>query len=265
MTDFCSLVLALEFDPQYGPRSLRLPTEATPLLGEAIALDLLRLAPRADQVGVSMAGALFDAAQILRPDWPVHACLQALYQRDPNTRSINQVMVFGEAGGAMGDVKLEPEAKLVGSPMLYMPISLIGERERIDLIYRELDAKLIETGLASASIALHLSQALSGKIVHAHWFSIHDLCAMIAAQFASIELGEAWQMMEATLFKSKQIEQVQTQQGARLIYQNGKISVQSSFTLEHIEQARPSDKAAFELKQIIALFGAHQMPFSFAS
>ena len=193
-------VLALELGEGPAPATRMLPTEAAAALAGFVAGDLVRLLPGVEALGLGLAAALFDQAQLLRPGWPAFSRLAMLYDEHVRGRDPAAVVAFGTSGDAMVDAALVPESTLDADSLLLLPFTLRGEAGAVHELGERMESDLGESGLAAAATALFLSHALSVKVEHARYMTRDDLCALCALQLEHAGLGPAWLLIEGALF-----------------------------------------------------------------
>ncbi|MFN7553384.1 MAG: hypothetical protein ACK59M_08850 [Pseudomonadota bacterium] len=199
MHTHCPAVLAIELRGP-APASLpTVPTEQAALLVDAVAADLARLLPGVESLGLAVAGALFDVAQVLRPGWPLFHELALLYRRERRGDRSPAVMGLGTAGGRMASPVLEPEPGLGGGPLVLVPFVLVGEDAMAQAIGARMELVFTEQGLAGAAVPLFLSQGLGLEVEHARYMTRFDLCALLAIQLDHAGLGPLWPLLEAAL------------------------------------------------------------------
>jgi hypothetical protein len=199
MHTHCPAVLAIELR---GPAPATLPcvpTEQAALLVDAVAADLSRLLPGVEGLGLAVAGALFDAAQVLRPGWPLFQELALLYRRERRGDPAPAVMGLGSAGGRMASPVLEPEPGLGGGPLVLVPFVLVGEDALAQQVGSRMEQVFTEQGLAGAAVPLFLAQGFGLEVEHARYLTRFDLCALAAVQLDHAGLGPVWPLLEAAL------------------------------------------------------------------
>jgi hypothetical protein len=246
-TSLCTGLLAVELVPEGRPSSLMLPVESAPLLGDAITADLLRLLPGVEAMGLSVAAALYDPAQVMRPGWPLFAELARLHVRAQRGGWAASVSCFGASAGRMAEPLLEPDAALIGSPLLLVPWTLIGGDADAARINAEMEESFTERGLAEARTSLLLNEAFSIRVEHARYLTRLDLCAMTAMQYENAGLAELWSLIECALLSPEREETVTTPGGATLRWRDGRV-----------ETIAASDAA--EARQYAAILAAHGIP-----
>jgi hypothetical protein len=194
--------LALELVPgsQPGRAALR-QTEAGTLAG-LVGRDLATLTADAAALDLVFAGAHYDPAEMLRPDWPLHRRLEELHARAPHAQSgtdIARVIAFGaDAQGAVPQ-PLRAELELHGGPLRVLPFLLVGRAEHATAVAAEFEHSLLERGMAKADTALRAQDAFDARIEHARYLTAYDLAAMIALQYRHVGLGALWPLVETAL------------------------------------------------------------------
>lgn len=221
----CPGVLALELIPEGAPGALRLPLESAPLLGDAVANDLARLLPGVETMGLAVAGALYDQAQLLRPGWPVHAELARMHQQVPRGGWMPAVTCFGATAGRMAAPALEPDPRLLGSPLLLIPFVLVGHSADAMQVGARMERDFEEQGLAEAATAILLNQAFSIRIEHARYLTLNDLCALTALQYEHAGLTPIWTIIECALLSPEREERSVDDNGLQLHYRDRTVAI----------------------------------------
>jgi hypothetical protein len=197
-TTHCPGLLVIELGAP-APAGALLPTEVASALADHVAADLARLVPGAAMLDLALSGAPLDPAQVLRPGWPVFAELGAQLARTRRGLG-SRIVAFGGAGGRMVSHLLEADAAVGLGPLVVLPFVLAGDAEQAQRTGAQLEELLHEHGLAGAAVALLLQQALGIEVVHARYFTHHDLAALVAIQLDHAGCAGAWSLLEAALF-----------------------------------------------------------------
>jgi hypothetical protein len=256
-------VLAIEFALPVPDRPVVLPTHEASLLLEAMAADLAKLAPAATRCDLVAAGALYDAAQLLRPGWPVEAELTRLRQ-GLGARASGQVVAFGAAGGSLPSPVLEPEPALAGGAMLLLPWLLLGEPEAIAAAAADMESRFEDEGLAGAGVNLFLRQSLGREVTHARYLTRNDLLALTALQLDQAGLGPAWVLIETALLAPDEGVVVELPHAGSLSYAEGRIKGWIAGLGAHLASVLPAAEAVEAFARMLgfqrgaaALFQAH--------
>lgn len=198
--EHCFGALALELAPNTLASNLAMDQAHAAELAVLVAADLSRFVPAHAPLQLALLGAHVDPVELLRPGWPLHSTLAELAVRAPGERDGATVVAFGcHARKLPGP--LTPDADLVGGPLRVLPWVLSGPRALMAPVAEQLEADLLETGMAGAATALMAQQRFGAKVEHARYLTLHDLVAMMALQYEHAGLAELWPLIEASLFE----------------------------------------------------------------
>jgi hypothetical protein len=168
-----------------------------------IAADLARLVPDTAGLDLVLAAALFDPAELLRPNFPRHAALEAYAAKAPGAGGLpsgeGRIIAFG-AGRDGLPADLSPQDDLAGGPLRVIPFLLRGPTSAVQRVGAALEERLLDTGMANAATALATQAAFGLRIEHMRYLTLHDLMAMMAMQYEHAGLAPLWPMIEAALF-----------------------------------------------------------------
>ena len=243
----CHAVLAVELVPEGGPKSLGLPLESAHLLGEKIGNDLARLLPGIETMGLAVSAALYDAAQVLRPGWPIHAELALMHQQAQRGSWMPAITSFGASAGRMAAPVLEPDARLIGSPLLLVPFVLVGHAHDAEQVGAAMERDFEEKGLADSATTLFLNEAFSIRTEHARYLTRNDLCALMAMQYEHAGFAALWSIIECALLSPGRDESVDLDGGVHVDYRGGRLSLRG-------------DAASPGYRQAAAVLAAHGLP-----
>lgn len=243
-------ILAIEVLPEGGPSALALPLESAAALVDVLADDLLRLVPGVSECGLAIGAALYDQAQVLRPGFPVTAALAELYGQEPRARQQPSLMAFGLSAGRMAKPELEPDPRLIGSPLLLLPFVLMAPPSQVSGLAAHMESQWEEQGLASARVALFLNQAFSIRTEHVRFMTLTDLCAICSVQYTQAGLEPLWSLLECALLSPHVADSAESALGVRWHYADG--------ACRHGAIASPAQ--AQEVRQYIAILAAHGIP-----
>lgn len=171
-----------------------------------IAMDLARLVPEAAELDLALVAGLFDPAELLRPNFPLHAALEGFAARAPGLAG-GRLIAFGSSGNSAEDRGpmslpngLAPQPDLAGGPLRVLPFLLRGPTAKVEAVGRAFEERLLDTGMANAATALATQSAFGLRIEHMRYLTLHDLMAMMAMQYEHAGLAGLWPMIEAALF-----------------------------------------------------------------
>jgi hypothetical protein len=259
------VVLALELSAGDTPSRRTLTRDEAAELAALIAADLHALVPQVDEARLAMAGALFDAVELLRPGFPVWATLDELARRVPRGH-LENVVAFGSHEGHMPAQPLEPEAAFADGPMRLLPISLLAHEALAESLSEKLEVELVGRGEAGARTADWLMRTLGVHLEHARYLSRNDLFALTCVQYEHVNLAPLWSLLEAALLTPYRDEATMSARGLALRYRDGQVEAQSPADLLRNQSGDLSQRAhdfagiVFELRQYAALLDAHHLP-----
>lgn len=260
------LLLALELDAEQHPARLTLTAEEVAGLVDRVAVDLAKLVPGIEQLGLVVCASLLDPAQALRPGWPLFAELALQYERHARGREGAHLVGLGSAAGRMAAPLLEPEPGLGVGALVVLPLLLLGSSGAIGAAAERLETVLEEQGLAGADTAWYLGRALTAKIEHARYLTLNDLCALTQLQLEHAGMSAGWAMLEAALHDSGEREVAHGDHGTPMVHLPSGvylgIAAIEDLTLD-LADATPEQRAdAFALRKLeermlAALLSAH--------
>jgi hypothetical protein len=237
-------VLAIELVPEGAPTALSLPLESAHLLGEHIGNDLARLLPGVETLGLAVAAAMYDPAQVLRPGWPMHAELARMHQQAQRGGWMPAITSFGASAGRMAAPVLEPDARLIGSPLLLVPFVLVGHAHDAEQVGALMERDFEEKGLADSATSLFLNEAFSIRAEHVRYLTLHDLCALTAMQYDHAGFAALWSIIECALLSPQRDERIELDGGVQIDYRAGRVAIRG-------------DAAALAYRQAAAILTAH--------
>jgi hypothetical protein len=259
------IVLALELSPGDAPSLRTLSRDEAAELAALMAEDLHTLVPQVSEARLAVAGALFDAVELLRPGFPVWGTLDELARRVPRGH-LENVVAFGTHEGHMPAQPLEPEAAFADGPMRLLPISLLAPEALAEALSDKLEVELVGRGEAGQRTADWLMRALGVRLEHARYLSRNDLLALTCVQYEHVNLAPLWTLLEAALLSPYREEATMSARGLTLRYVDGRVEVQSpshwlrSHSGDTSQRAHDLAGIIFELRQYAALLDAHHLP-----
>jgi hypothetical protein len=266
----CPAVLALELAPGDTPSRLMLTREEAQELAALVAEDLRSLLPGVETSRLAVAGALFDAVELLRPGFPVHATLDELARRIPRVIGEAAVVAFGSSDGQMPAQPLVPDPTYAGGPMRLVPWTLLAEEGLAEELAARIETELVGRGEAGARTSDFLMRTLGVRFEHARYLSRNDVMAMTCVQYEHVNLAPLWTLLEAALLTPYKEESALTLRGLPLRYEAGRVWAPPLATWFAEQADGASDDAAhelagilFELRQYAAVLNAHGIAFGF--
>lgn len=259
------VVLAIERGAGEPARRTTLTRDESAELAAHVAADLAALVPAATDARLAVAGALFDAVELLRPGFPVWATLDELARRVPRGH-LDNVVAFGSHDGHMPAQPLEPEAAYADGPMRLIALSLLAPEPLATTLAEQLELDLVGRGEAGQRTADWLIRTLGVPLEHVRYLSRNDLLALTCVQYEHVNLAPLWSLLETALLTPYREESVLSARGLPLHYAEGTVRAQSP--AQWLAGAAPTgdDRAhalascLFELRQYAALLQAHGLP-----
>jgi len=258
------VILAVEFKEATLPK-IYFQREAAQPLANQLSFELGKQLKSLDGLGLVWMAASYDSAQLLRPGLPIFKALDDLYRaglRDP--LDTPQVMTLQALRGNAPSPVLNVDESLLGGPMVFIPLLLMGEANAIAEASQVLEANLLETGLTDARTALMLVEALGQPGEHARLMTLNDLAAMMSMQYSHVGMQDVWQVIEQAvlLVSSEQSAKLdQPEISTAVIYRNGAAVLQ---LIGLDPELAPEDRALqleamLKQRQMIALLQAHAL------
>lgn len=282
----CHGAFALELSPGTGVARDLLGADAAGALAALVSRDLAKLAPEAAGLDLALLAGLFDPVELLRPGWPLHRELERLVAQAPGADG-GRVIAFGagvNVGDELGDgsgsddapANLRPNPDFAGGALRLLPFVLRGEATLASRVAENLEAVLLDTGMAGADTALLAQEAFGATIEHARYLTLHDLTAMIAMQYENVGLGALWPVLETALLSPGQecwLDQP-PEPMVRLVDGQARIAMldDDAWLALQPEELRNAESARIERgfirfqmrqRQIAALLEAHGIPATF--
>ena len=199
----CLGAFALELSPQTRAQSPCLFQAEAGELAALLARDLARWVPEVRDCDFTVLAALFDPVEILRPGFPLHAELERLTAQAPGQGSA-RVIALGANENALPDT-LAPSPEFAEGPFRLVPFLLRGDSELIKNVGEQLEASLLDIGMAPADTALFAQENFKAQIEHARYLTVHDLAAMMAMQYEHAGLKNVWPLIETALLAPDEI------------------------------------------------------------
>ena len=270
--------LALELAPIEGTPRTALPQAEAGALATHIAADLAAFAPEAARMDLVVAGAHYDAVELLRPGWPLHQRLAQLAERAPRGDAPGgRVIAFGAHGDALPE-GLAPAEDFIGGPLRLVPFVLHARDEALAAqVGERLERDLLEHGMAGAATALDAQARFGLRVEHARYLTLHDLAAMMAMQYEHAGLAPLWPLLEAALLAPTQQECLDAPPEPLVRYVDGEAHIAlfspAAWQARYVDGsdggagdaqlARRFTRFQERQRQVAAVLGAHGVPVTF--
>jgi hypothetical protein len=252
----CLGALALELSAEGPGGRATLEHGAADQLVDTLGDDLRRLLPGVETLDAGFACALFDPAELLRPGWPVHAALAELGAAAPGRRG-GRMIAFGAQSARMPASALQPDPALAGGLLRLLPFALVGDAASVRDIGQQMEASLMDVGMAGAQTALDCQAAFGVQLEHARWMSLHDLCAMTAMQYEHAGLAGCWRLIEAALLAPDSEEWLREDGEPLALYRQGSVRIAKPASSNDEIDPRQAQHADLRVRQLRAILAAH--------
>ncbi len=216
-------VIALELSSGREPAHAALPHALTAELAEKIGRDLAQLVPAVRELDLTLAGAHFDPAEVLRPGWPIHRRLDELRARAPGRDESPRLLAFGADADGSVPLPFQADATLRGAALRVVPFLLSGPTAVVRQVAETLEDVLLAQGMAQADTALLTQQGFGAQIEHARYLTVNDLAAMMSMQYEHQGLAALWPLIETALLAPEQEEWLATPPEPLLRYRDGEV------------------------------------------
>ncbi len=268
-------VMALELTAGNAPQRAALASSQASALAERLGRDLAAHAPQVRELDLVLAAAHFDPAEALRPGWPLHRRLRELHQRAPGRGEGPRVIAFGADEAGDVPLPLQADAGLAGGPLRVLPFVLTGDDSTVESVGEQLEAVLLETGMAQADTALLAQTGFGAQIEHARYMTLHDLAAMTAMQYAHGGLETLWPLIETALMAPETEAWLDAPPEPLVRYAGGEAHIAllepAAWRARHAPQEASDERLerAYQYfqarqQQIAAVLEAHGIPVTFA-
>ncbi|WNJ25749.1 hypothetical protein RMA73_12720 [Xanthomonas translucens pv. translucens] len=216
-------VIALELSAGHAPAHAALPHALAAELAEKVGRDLAQLVPAVRELELSLAGAHFDPAEVLRPGWPMHRRLDELRARAPGRDAGPRLLAFGADADGTVPLPFQADTALLGGALRVVPFLLSGPAETLQPVAAALEDLLLAQGMAQPDTALLAQQAFGAQIEHARYLTVNDLAAMMSMQYDNQGLAPLWPLIETALLAPEQEEWLASSPEPLLRYRDGEV------------------------------------------
>jgi hypothetical protein len=189
-----------------------------------VAADLTQLFPAVSRCTLTMAGALFDQTQVLRPYRPVYKALETLQQSgNPGSDFQPRLLSIGANAGQMPLEDLQPFENIPLGLLQVLPLLLSGPAEFVDDIATEMEHRFLEHGQLSAHAAKNLESQFQISLNHARFMTFTDLNALLHLQLEHYGFLPLWKLLDAAMTPSSGELEVTTTEGLRFQWRDGAV------------------------------------------
>ena len=221
------ILVGIETDPtQYHGEHASRPALLNRLAAEQVlahlATDLTSLFPAINRCALSMAGALFDQTQVLRPQLPVYTALEILQEAgNPGSDFQARLLSIGAKEGQMPLQELQPSSTIPLGVLQILPMLVSGPAKHVEQLAEEMEHRFLEQGQLSAHSAKNLESQFQISVNHARFMTITDLNALLHLQLEHYGFLHLWELLDAAMNPPANVLEITTTLGLRFRWQNG--------------------------------------------
>lgn len=223
------ILVGIETDPtryhgENASRPALLERAAAEQVLAHIATDLTAMFPSISRCALSMAGALFDQTQVLRPQLPVYTALETLQQAsNPGTDFQARLLSIGSNEGQMPMQELQPFENIPLGLLQVLPLLVTGPAQYVDKLAEEMEHRFLEQGQVSAHSAKALESQFQISVNHARFMTITDLHALLRLQLEHYGFLPLWELLDAAITPPVNALEVSSPSGLRFKWQDGSV------------------------------------------
>lgn len=220
------ILVGIETDPtryhgEHASRPALLERVAAEQVLAHIAADLTAMFPSINRCSLTMAGALFDQTQVLRPQLPVYSALEALQQSsNPGTDFQARLLSIGTSEGQMPMQELQPFEDIPLGLLQILPLLVTGPPEYVNELAAQMELRFLEQGQVSAHSAKALESQFQVSVNHARFMTITDLNALLRLQLEHYGFLPMWELLDAAMNKTTETLEVKTPAGLSFKWHN---------------------------------------------
>ncbi len=175
------------------------PGETEQILAH-LSTDLAASLPQVKSCALSLAGALFDQSQLMRPDFPVYSCLESLLDASLKEAAFEPKLIsIGAESGHMPHSELQPADDIPLGLLQTLPIVCSGDPNLIEELSASMEDRFLESGQLSAHSAKALEANYGVAVNHARFMTLTDLNAMFHLQLDHYGFLPLWQLLDAAI------------------------------------------------------------------
>ena len=223
------ILVGIETDPtryhgEHACRPAILDRAAAEQVLAHLATDLAGMFPAVNHCALTMAGALFDQTQLLRPDLPVYRALETMQESsDPGSDFQPRLLSIGARNGHMPLDELQPFADIPLGLLQILPILVSGPDDIVSALADEMEHRFLEHGQLSAHSAKGLESQFNIAVNHARFMTMTDLNAMLRLQLDHFGFLPLWELLDTAINSPASRLEVKTDLGITFKWHNGAV------------------------------------------
>ncbi len=208
--------------PAGGNRPLLLERSAAEQALTLVAAELARILPGVGRFALSMAAALYEQTQILRPGMPVFAALQDLQaSASPGEGFAPRLLSIGASQGRMPYRALQPETDAPPSALSVLPLLVSGPADAMDGLSAAMEERFLERGDIGADARARLDSLFGLESAHARFMTLADLNALLRLQLELFGFLPLWELLDAAVNPRQGGLNVSTDRGLEFACKDG--------------------------------------------
>ena len=189
-----------------------------------IATDLNNMLPAIHRCSLSLAGALFDQTQVLRPQFPVFSALETLQQSgSPGSDFQPRLLSIGASEGKMPLQELQPFEDIPLGLLQILPLLVSGPADLVNELAGEMEHRFLEQGQLSAHSAEALESQFQISVNHARFMTITDLNALLRLQLEHYGFLPLWELLDSAMTPPAGVLEVSTPSGLEFKWRDGAV------------------------------------------
>lgn len=189
-----------------------------------VATDLTTMLHDISRCSLTMAGALYDQSQLLRPALPIFSALETLqHASNPGSDFQSRLLSIGAANRQMPLPDLQPFEDIPLGLLQLLPVLVSGPHDLIDTLAKEMEFRFLEEGQLSAHSAKSFETQFGVSINHVRFMTLTDINAMLRLQLEHYGFLPLWELLDVSMNAPATELNVTTSGGLKLGWRDGAV------------------------------------------
>jgi hypothetical protein len=224
-----NILVGIETDPtrfhgENASRPCLLDKVAAEQVLAHLATDLTTLFTDISRCSLTMAGAVFDQTQVLRPALPVFDALKTFqHSSNPGSDFQSRLLSIGAANQQMPLPTLQPFEDIPLGLLQLLPVLVSGPSDIVTELAKKMEFRFLEEGQLSAHSASALQTHFKIPIEHARFMTLTDINAMLRLQLEHYGFLPLWELLDGSMNAPQAELEVTTKEGLRLAWRDGAV------------------------------------------
>jgi len=186
--------------------------------------ELSRIVPGIGQCALTMAGALYEQTQILRPGVPVYAALRELQRSaSPGQGFAPRLLSVGASEGRMPHRGLQPDANTPPGALLVLPLLVSGQEDAIVDLSAAMEQLFLERGEVGEPPGTQLGSLFGLRPAHVRFMTLTDLNALLRLQLELFGFLPLWELLDTAINRPRQALTVSTAGNTEFEWREGAV------------------------------------------